>query len=69
MYQKPLPRKGSRENPNAAIPTVSHLVLMLTKSKDGGWQVKDIDMRDKPKVEPRVQLYLGGRYDTKPEKK
>ena len=44
---------------------VGHLVLMLTKSKDGAWQVKDVDFRDEKKLEPRIQLYLGGNYDTK----
>lgn len=40
-----------------------HLVLMLTKSKDGLWQVKDIDARDEDAVETRVKLYLEGRYN------
>ena len=40
---------------------------MLTKSKDGAWQVKDIDFRDAKQVEERVKLYLGGNYDEKPK--
>jgi hypothetical protein len=44
-----------------------HLVLMLQRSKDGAWLVKDIDFRDEEELEPRVQLYLAGRYDSKPE--
>jgi RNA polymerase sigma factor (sigma-70 family) len=44
-----------------------HLVLMLQKSSDGAWLVKDIDFRNEEELEPRVQLYLGGRYDSKPE--
>jgi hypothetical protein len=42
-----------------------HVVLMLTKSKDGAWLVKDIDFRNQEKLEPRVKLYLGGNYDAK----
>lgn len=45
-----------------------HLVLMLVKSKDGVWQVKDIDARDADALATRVELYLGGRYNT-PAKK
>jgi len=41
----------------------AHLVLMLTKSKDGAWQVKDIDVRDEEKIEPRIKLYFEGRYN------
>ena len=40
-----------------------YLVLMLTKSKDGAWQVKDIDARDEDKLEDRVRIYLAGAYD------
>jgi RNA polymerase sigma factor (sigma-70 family) len=47
----------------------AYLVLMLVKSKDGAWQAKDIDVRDEGEVKSRVELYLGGRYDEKPEKK
>ncbi len=46
---------------------LGHTVLMLTKSKEGAWQVKDFDFRDGEKFEPRVKLYLGGRYDTPPK--
>src|SRR5262249_45030643 len=48
--------------------TEGHIVLMLTKSKDGAWQVKDIDARDPKRVEDRVKLYLGGEYDEKEKK-
>lgn len=41
-----------------------HLVLMLTKSKDGVWQVKDIDFRNEDELEPRVKLYLAGNYNS-----
>ena len=33
------------------------------KSKDGAWQVKDIDARDAKALEPRVRFYLAGKYD------
>jgi hypothetical protein len=29
--------------------------------------VKDIDFRDADRLEPRVKMYLEGRYDSKPE--
>jgi RNA polymerase sigma factor (sigma-70 family) len=45
-----------------------HLVLMLTRRGEGPWQVKDIDARDAKTLEPRVQLYLGGKYNTPPAK-
>lgn len=51
------------------LEVAEHVVLMLTKSKDGAWQVKDIDMRDPKRLEDRVRLYLGGNYDEKPAKK
>jgi RNA polymerase sigma factor (sigma-70 family) len=44
-------------------------VLMLVKSKDGAWQVKDVDLRDPERLEDRVKLYLGGAYDDAPAKK
>jgi RNA polymerase sigma factor (sigma-70 family) len=46
-----------------------HVVLMLARSKDGRWQVKDIDFRDQERLEPRVKLYLSGEYDQKPAAK
>ncbi len=45
-----------------------HLVLMLTKSRDGAWQVKDIDAREPKSVEERVQFYLTGRYNEREKK-
>ena len=47
----------------------SHIVLMLTRSRDGAWQVKDIDARGEEELRPRVELYLSSKYDEKPEKK
>jgi RNA polymerase sigma factor (sigma-70 family) len=44
-----------------------HLVLMLTKSKDGEWLVKDTDGRDAKSVEDRAMIYLGGRYNEPPK--
>jgi RNA polymerase sigma factor (sigma-70 family) len=44
-----------------------HVVIMLTKSKDGAWRVKDVDGRDEKKLEERVRIYLTGAYDEKPE--
>jgi hypothetical protein len=46
-----------------------HLVIMVTRSKDGSWQVKDIDFRDQKRFETRVLLYLEGRYDVPAERK
>jgi RNA polymerase sigma factor (sigma-70 family) len=43
----------------------AHPVLMLVKSKEGAWQVKDIDVRDAMALQSRVELYLGGPYDEK----
>lgn len=40
-----------------------HLVLMLTKSKDGAWRVKDVDARDDDGIEARAKLYLAGQYN------
>jgi len=45
-----------------------HVVLMLVKSKDGGWQAKDIDFDDEERMKRNIEAYLGGKYDT-PAKK
>ncbi|MBN9122882.1 MAG: hypothetical protein J0I06_27715, partial [Planctomycetes bacterium] len=46
-----------------------HPVVMLTKSRDGAWQVKDIDLRETKDFVARAEPYLAGTYDEKPAKK
>lgn len=46
----------------------SHPVLMLTKSQAERWLVKDLDLRNGERLEDRIRLYLGGKYNTPPKK-
>ncbi len=44
-------------------PVTGHLVLMLVKSKDGVWLVKDVDFESADWGNARPGDYLGGKYD------
>lgn len=57
------------KRPRKADEPEGHLVIMVVKSKDGAWRVKDLDVRDATELSPRIALYLAGRYDEKDAKK
>ena len=57
------------KRPRKADEPEGHLVIMVLKSKDGEWHVKDLDVRDATELSPRIALYLAGRYDEKDAKK
>jgi hypothetical protein len=57
------------KRPRKADEPEGHLVIMVVKSKDGEWRVKDLDVRDESELSPRTALYLAGRYDEKDTKK
>lgn len=59
----------TEKRPRKADEPEGHLVIMVVKSKDGEWRVKDLDVRDDQQLGPRIALYLAGHYDEKDAKK